>query len=101
MHHLAIERYFGDMLEVDEGFVKEWEGGPKSCANANYVEGLSLIVDEFDLIAKQLLDCGTRIDAAVADEIEQIRIQCRVVAERRSDILGRSVAAVRPLQHPQ
>jgi hypothetical protein len=73
----------------------------KPVQTQNYVERLSLMVDEFDLIAKQLLDCGTRIDAAVADEIEQIRIQCRVMAERRADILGQSVAAVRPLQHPQ
>lgn len=68
------------MLEVDEGFVEEREGGPKNCANANYIEGLSLIVDEFDFIAEQLLDCRTRFDAAVADEIEQIRIQSRVMA---------------------
>jgi hypothetical protein len=64
-----IERHFGDMLEVDEGFVEEREAGPKACATANYVEGLLLMVDEFDLIAKQLLDCGTRIDTSVADDL--------------------------------
>jgi hypothetical protein len=54
MHHLAVKRHFGDMLEVDEGFVEEREGGPKSCANANYVERLFMGSLEETMISRPI-----------------------------------------------
>src|SRR5690554_7824689 len=85
MHHPAIEGHPVHIPEVDKGFVKEREADPEAGAGADDVERLSPAVHKLHFIAMQCFNGRTGMDTAMADVIQQVRVQRRVMTQGRSE----------------
>src|SRR5579859_527109 len=94
MHHAAKERNLLRVLEINQRFLEERKSDPEAGAGADNIESLDLVVDKLDFVAVKAPNRGTWMDAPMPNEVQKIRIERWVVAERQVCILRQIIATV-------
>src|ERR1700694_3312298 len=101
MHYPAEQWHLLSVLKVDKRLFKEGESDPEASTGTHDIKCFEFPVYKFDTVSRESLDGRAREDTTVPDEVEKVRIERRVMTQRRMGVHGQAVFAIWPLNNIQ